>query len=80
MKECNSSKILPISFNRQVQLTTELLKRFNEHSSSWRALQEALSTVDVLVAFAAFAAGAEGETCRPLFFPEGIEPPTTTKT
>ena len=57
----------------QVQLTTELLKRFNEHSGTWRRLQEALSTVDVLISFATFAVGAEGDTCRPTFLPEGAE-------
>lgn len=64
--------VQPFSCNSQVQLTTELLKRFNEHSCAWRGLQEALSTVDVLIAFAAFSAGAEGDTCRPVFLPEGI--------
>ena len=55
----------------QIKLTTELLKRVYAHSGAWQALHEALATVDVLLAFGEFAAGAECATCRPVFGPEG---------
>lgn len=55
----------------QVRLTTELLQRFSVHGGAWRALHEALAAVDVLLAFAAFAASAEGDTCHPVLLPEG---------
>ena len=55
----------------QIKLTTELLKRFHAHSGAWQSLHEALATIDVLLAFGEFAAGAECATCRPVFVPQG---------
>lgn len=43
----------------------------NAQSREWEALQEATATLDVLAAFAAFAAEAEGPTCRASFVPHG---------
>jgi hypothetical protein len=37
--------------------------------TSWNAEQEALSTVDVLTAFAAFTETSAGQTCRPTVLP-----------
>ena len=55
----------------QIQLTTELLRRFHAHGGAWQSLHEALATIDVLLAFGEFAAGAECATCRPVFVPQG---------
>ena len=38
-------------------------------ATSWNAEQEALSTVDVLTAFAAFTETSAGQTCRPTVLP-----------
>lgn len=55
----------------KIKLTTELLKRFHAHGGAWQSLHEALATIDVLLAFGEFAAGAECATCRPVFMPQG---------
>ncbi len=45
--------------------------QLNAQSREWEALQEAAATLDVLAAFAAFSAEAEGPTCRASFVPHG---------
>lgn len=45
--------------------------QLNACSREWEALQEAISTLDVLSSFAAFSAAAEGPTCRATFVPHG---------
>lgn len=48
--------------------------QFHKHSGEWEGIQEAVAALDVLTAFAAFAAAAEGPCCRPTFVPHGTHP------
>ncbi|KAK9813990.1 hypothetical protein WJX73_008383 [Symbiochloris irregularis] len=53
----------------EVTATTELIDSFQQHANIWDAIEEAVSTVDVLMGFAAFPTTADGPTCRPVLVP-----------
>ncbi|KAK9846574.1 hypothetical protein WJX81_006840 [Elliptochloris bilobata] len=56
----------------EVACTTDLLARLHAYRDAWERLEAALSTVDVLAAFAEFGATANGPTCRAELLPAGV--------
>ncbi|KAK9852353.1 hypothetical protein WJX84_008725 [Apatococcus fuscideae] len=49
----------------EVEATDSLIADFNAHANAYEAMEAALSSIDVLVAFATFSQTAAGPTCRP---------------
>lgn len=53
----------------QVRCTTAFVTRLLSLSREWKALDAAVSTLDVLISFAAFSSGLPGTVCRPDVLP-----------
>ena len=56
---------------QQVELTTELIALVAGHAEAWGRVAAGLAQLDVLAAFAQFAATAAGPTCRPVLVDGG---------
>ncbi len=58
--------------NHLMQVVTALIALLRSHLTDWSNVEQALSTLDVLCSFAAWAGTSPGPTCRPTFLPEGV--------
>ncbi|CAL8460672.1 g202 [Coccomyxa elongata] len=68
-QEQSASESQNDTLDREIAVTTLLIEKFNAHSSVWEGMEEALSILDVLTAFAAFTETSSGEFCRPTVLP-----------
>ncbi|KAK9867213.1 hypothetical protein WJX84_002119, partial [Apatococcus fuscideae] len=65
LQENHEEESLAAYLAAEVEATNGLIADFNVHADAFEAMEAALSSVDVLIAFATFSQTAVGPTCRP---------------